>query len=379
VKKLSVCAAIAIAATATATPALAADPGSWVRTGLTELPLYDYQGITHDPSGDFYFDGVFKGLARTDSTGKEEARSDVVIPADIEASVGFNHIGDLSWDKAEGGRLILPLECYTAGQANGGNTCGIGGFAVADPKTLTWRYWVKLDPADIPKAMWAEADPDGKQIWTSAGRDLLVYNAADVTAANQQPAGPLLKPARRLPGAVPDHGITGATFVDGRLFLAGQDDDTFRVTSVDTTTGAQRLELETTLSGESEGLDLLPALGGTLHWQVMPFPSTDNPPTFAKDKAAVLSFLPRAQAKVVVKASPARAKVGKKKTFTFRVANGAGSPLAGVTVKFAGKRAKTDAKGRARVVYTPRKAGKLTATAAADGLKSGRAVIQVSS
>ena len=361
-----------------AAPALAADPGRWVRTGVTELPIYDYQGVTHDPAGKLYFDGVFVGLTRTDSTGKQEARVENVIPADVGIAPGFNHIGDLTWDAGEGGRLILPLECYSAGKPNGGNTCGVGGFGVADPKTLAWRYWVKLDPADIPKAMWAEVSPDGKQIWTSAGKDLLVYNTADINPANAQPTGPLLKPVRRLVGVVPEHGITGATFSGGRLFLAGQDGDTFKITSVSLTSGAPRSEVEQTIAGESEGLDFDPVFGGTLQWQVQPFPDTGHPPTFAKDKATVLSFLPKAQAKVVVKVSPAKATVGKRKTFKFTVANGAGMPLKGVTVKFAGKKTKTDAKGRAAVAFKPTKAGRLTATASSAPLKSGKALVQVS-
>jgi hypothetical protein len=360
-----------------AAPALAADPGTWIRTGLTQLPLYYYQGITHDSAGKLYFDGVFEGLTRTDASGKQEARVDDVIPADVGLSPGFNHIGDLTWDPADGGRLILPLECYDSSKSPS-NTCGIGGFAVADPNTLTWKYWVGLDPVDIPKAMWVEESPDGKQLWTSAGDALLVYNTADVTAANAQPNGPLLKPVKRLAGAVPEHGITGATFVNGRLFLAGQDGDTFKITSVDPSTGAERLELEQNIAGESEGLDFSPYLGGTLHWQVQPFPATGTPPTFDKTHATVLSFLPKQQAKVVVKASPAKAKVGKRKTFKFTVTNGALMPLKGVTVKFAGKKAKTDSKGRAKIAYKPVKAGRLTATASSAPLKSGKTVVQVS-
>jgi hypothetical protein len=237
---------------------------------------------------------------------------------------------------------------------------------------------VKLDPADIPKAMWVEESPDGKQLWTSAGNDLLAYNTADVTAANAQPNGPLLKPVGRLAGAVPEHGITGATFVGGRLFLAGQDGDTFKITSVDTSTGAEKLELEQNIAGESEGLDFSPYFGGTLHWQVQPFPSTGTPPTFDKTHATVLSFLPKAQAKVVVKASPSRATVGKRRTFKFTVTNGAKMALKGVTVKFAGKKAKTNAKGVAKIAYRPAKPGRLAATAVSAPLKSGKALVQVS-
>ncbi len=113
------------------------------------------------------------------------------------AAEGYNHIGDPTWDRGEGGRVILPLECYSPSP---GNTCGTGAFGVADPKTLAWRYYVKLDPAEIPKAMWAEASPDGKLIWTSSGNDLLAYRASDVTAANAAPGHAPIHSVRRLAG-----------------------------------------------------------------------------------------------------------------------------------------------------------------------------------
>ncbi|MEA2478255.1 MAG: hypothetical protein QOJ07_177, partial [Thermoleophilaceae bacterium] len=340
--------AAAAGAALLAAPAHAADPGRWVPTGRSTMPLNYYQGVTHDPKGNFYFDGVFTGLYRTDSALNEQARNENVIDPMAAVSPGFNHIGDLTWDAAEGGRLILPLECYTAGAPNGGNTCGVGGFGVADPKTLAWRYWVKLDPADIPKAMWAEVSPDGKLIWTSSGRDLLAYSTADVTAANAQPSGPLLKPVRRLAGAVPEHGITGATFIGGRLFVANQDGATFQVISIDLASGANQVEVEKTINGESEGLDLLPALGGSLHWQVMPISET-GPPTYEKDKGSLLHFLPKAQAKVVLGVTPRKAKAGRRTKYSFTVKNGAGGAVQGARVTFGAKRATSDAHGRARL------------------------------
>ena len=93
--------------------------------------------------------------------------------------------------------MLLPMECFTPGV---GNTCGTGAFGVADPATLAFRYYVKLDPAEIPKAMWAETSPDGSLIWTSSGDDLLAYRSSDVSEANRAPAGPLLRrrpPPRR--------------------------------------------------------------------------------------------------------------------------------------------------------------------------------------
>ena len=151
--------------------------------------------------------------------------------------------------------MLLPLECYTAGGPNGGNTCGTGSIGVADPATLAFGYYVKLDPAEIPKAMWVEASPDGQLLWTSSGPDLLAYRSADVSAANAAPGAPPIHSVRRLAGAVPPSGVTGAAFYRGRLLLAGAQGTTYQVWSVDVATGARRLELELTqVQGEAEGL-----------------------------------------------------------------------------------------------------------------------------
>ena len=123
-----------------------------------------------------------------------------MIPPDVHASEGYNHIGDISWDRAEGGRVLLPLECYVPGGPNGGNPCLHGSIGVADPGTLQWRYYVKLDPAEIPKAMWNEVSPDGTLLWTSSGGDLLAYRAADISLANAAPAHAPIHSVRRLQG-----------------------------------------------------------------------------------------------------------------------------------------------------------------------------------
>ncbi len=59
-------------------------------------------------------------------------------------------------------------------------------------------------------------------MWTSSGEDLLAYRSSDISRANRAPAGPLLKPAERLEGAVPLSGITGAVFRGDNLLLAGE-------------------------------------------------------------------------------------------------------------------------------------------------------------
>ena len=145
-----------------------------------------------------------------------------MIPPTSNARERYNHVGDITWDKREGGRVLLPLECYFPFI---GNFCGTGLDRRRRPDdTLQMRYYVKLDPAFIDKAMWAEVSPNGKLLWTSSGSgdDLLAYDMSEITAANAAPGGPPLKPVLVLRGAVPPTGITGATFFKHRLLVAGQ-------------------------------------------------------------------------------------------------------------------------------------------------------------
>ena len=272
--------------------ARAADPGRWTVTGTTTLPILYYQGVTIDPAHNFYFDGIFVGLYRTDRAFNETGRTDDVIPPDVQLGEGYNHIGDIAWDGQEGGRVLLPLECYVPGGPNGGNPCQHGSIGVADPGSLQWRYYVKLDPAEIPKAMWNEVSPDGSLLWTSSGHDLLAYRTADIAPANAAPAHAPIHSVRRLPGAVPPSGITGATFIGDRMFVAGQVGGPFRVWSIDLATGERRLEIERTIVGESEGLVTADLKGGTLHWLIQPFNAEQKPPTYSPDKATLVSFGP---------------------------------------------------------------------------------------
>ena len=210
----------------------------------------------------------------------------------MHLSEGYNHIGDITWDGQEGGRILLPLECYVPGGPNGGNPCGHGSIGVADPGTLQWRYHVKLDPAEIPKAMWSEVSPDGQLLWTSSGQDLLAYQTAEISPLAAAPEHAPIRSVRRLEGAVPPSGITGATFIDGRLYVAGQGGGPFRVYSIDLATGAHRLEIERRIVGESEGLVTASVKGGTLHWLIQPFNPEQRPPTYGRDHATLLSFGP---------------------------------------------------------------------------------------
>jgi hypothetical protein len=172
--------------------------------------------------------------------------------------------------------------------------CQTGAIGVADPQTLQWRYHVELDKAFIDKAMWAEASPDGKLLWTSSGsgKDLLAYDMSDINPANAWPDGPKLEPVIRFANAVPPSGITGATFYKHRLLLAGAIGKKFQVWSVNVADGSRELVLERTVVGESEGLDIVKALGGVLHWQVTPFSTGGLPPTFGTGHNALMHFLP---------------------------------------------------------------------------------------
>src|SRR4051812_44793014 len=252
---------------ATAGAACAADPGRWRLAEADSVPLSYFQGLTHSAAGSWFFDGITVGLFRTDRGLVQKAQEPNALTPDLTAQ-GFNHIGDLAWDAREGGRLLLPLECYVPGQPNGGNTCGRGAIGVSDPATLKLRYAVALDPADIAKAMWAEVGPGGAELWTSSGRDLLAYDANAIAPGALAP----LRPVRRLAGAVPPSGGTRAALYPGRPFLARPDARAPPGWSVGLTRApAPVLRLQPPGgAAESEGLDVLDARGGVLHWLLTP-------------------------------------------------------------------------------------------------------------
>jgi hypothetical protein len=352
VRRTAAAALLALAAAlAGAGPAAAAASDRLVLADARAVPLAWFQGLTHDPAGARFFDGVVVGLYRADRGLHQQAAIPDVIPPDVAGAFGFNHIGDLAWDPAEGGRLLLPLECFTPGAPNGGNTCGQGGLGVADPATLAWRYVVALDPRDIAKAMWAEVSPDGALVWTSSGPDLLAYRAADLTAANAA-AGVRIRPAAVLRGAVPPSGITGAAFLNGRLLLAGQQTGPLELWSVDVRTGARRREAVLHVAGESEGLDVLDDGHGLVHWLVTPFDPRGRAPTYGVGHSELLSLVPAADARLRAAVTPSRLRAGRTATVRVRVTlriGGRVHAVAGATVRAAGRSAQTDARGIARL------------------------------
>jgi hypothetical protein len=331
---LAVASAVLLVAAA---PASAADPGRWRLTGRSSIPLEYFQGMTSDPEHHVWFDGVFAGLYRTDDRLRERARREIAVPPGLTISRGYNHIGDPTWDAREGGRLLLPLECYTPGAPGGSSTCGRGAIGVADPLTLRWRYHVELDPAEIAKAMWAEVSPDGRLLWTSSGGDLLAYRTADISRARD--ARPL-RAVARLAGAVPPSGITGAAFYGDRLLVAGGTTAGFEVTSIDLATGAGRLEIQRPAALEPEGLDVVEAFGGVLHWIVRPLAGTGN---------VLLHYAPATpRGRLRLSVSPATLAAGRRTLVRLRATH-AGRPVPGVVVRAAGRWVRTGAAGAARM------------------------------
>jgi hypothetical protein len=325
-------------------PASAKDPGRWTLTGWSSMPNSYWQGVTSaGPGKPLFFSGIFTGLHRTARNLRQTGTVDPVIPVTVFATEGYNHVGDIGY---QGGRVLLPLECYTPGGPNGGNTCGTGSIGVADPATLAFQYYVKLDPAEIAKAMWVEASPDGKLLWTSSGSDLLAYSASEVNPANGAPGGPLIRSVRRLAGAVPPSGVTGAAIFRGRLLLAGSQGTTYQIWSVNLTTGARRLEVELPgVEGEAEGLTQIPLVGARLHFLVAPLAAK---PTFGPS-VGLVHFTTGRWAGRGLRVS---ARATDAQTLRPRVhvtVRRHGRPAAGTVVNVAGKRAETNARGRAVV------------------------------
>lgn len=375
--------ALALALPTAAAGAAPPDPGQWSLAATSQIDGRFWQGHSSriDTTGkvSLLFAGT-NDLYVADTAFTRKVNAKPWIPSFLTSGIGFNHIGDPSFDPAEGGRLLLGLECYYPGLPVA-NTCGTGAIAVADPKTLAFRYAVRLDPSEIRKAMWVESSPDGKLIWTSSGRDLLAFSAADVTVGKafttptlSFAAVPDLKPVRKLVGAVPASGVTGATFWAGRLLLAGQTGTSFQIWSVDTTSGTSRLEISKVVSGESEGLDVVPNRGGLLQWSVMPIGVNPLPPTWTQ--AMMMSFRPTPTPKLEL--TTATATLGRSRTTAVRFqALVSGGPIPYAKVSVSGKTGWTGRDGFVTLSLKPTRTGTLTATATLAGTSSGRATLRV--
>lgn len=267
-----------------------ATAGWRLNTTSTASVAYN-QGVTFDQAGEnFYFAGVSStsnsALYRTRATLSRTGSNTAVIPQTPER---YNHVGDLTFD-ARRRQVLLPLECYYPNA--GGNTCGVGGIGVVNPD-LSFHHYVNL--AGVTKAMWVEIDPAGDWVWTSNGRSLMAYDAAqlypDTVRDPQQ--GPSAEIPGTVAGVLPTSAVTGAAFYrdqatgNPRLLLALNRGSYFELVSYKTgtanglpTINDERREASITKTSsnyESEGLAVTDPLstgyplGGMLHWQTLPY------------------------------------------------------------------------------------------------------------
>jgi hypothetical protein len=301
---------LVLATCVAAAPARAADPGRWRVTGTPRCRSSITRASPSIPRATSTSTASSSGSTGPTPSFTETARTADVIPPDVHASEGYNHIGDISFGPRGGRPRPAAARVLRPNGPNGGNPCLHGSIGVADPGTLQWRYHVKLDPAEIP-----EGDVERGLARRHAGVDLEPRRPARLPARRTSRAPTPLRRTRRstrcggLKGAVPPTGITGATFVDGRMFVAGQDGKTFRVYSIDLATGSRELEIERTIVGESEGLVTVAAKGRTLGWLIQPFNPEGNPPTYSPDHATLVSFARRAGAVSPGRAGPAGRRV----------------------------------------------------------------------
>jgi len=85
--------------------------------------------------------------------------------------------------------------------------------------------------------------------------------------------------------------------------------------------------------------------------------------------------VPRARLRLIVR--PQRARVGRRRTFSFRVATAHDHPVSGAVVRFAGRRARTGHKGVARMIVKLRRPGRDTARATKPGFHATQHTVLV--
>lgn len=335
---------VVLLALAAASPAGAAYPGRW-RLSETDRVSVGY-GRGFAPAG---ADGIFwagdDALFRADDRLRERLHLVPAIPGFARSADRLTRLGDPAWDAARG-RLLVPLGCPAGG-------CAAGAIAIFD-RSLLWRGRVLLEPSEITLPAWAELDPGGELVWTSSGRDLLAYRAADLVPATGAAPMPGLRAARRLAGVAPDGEVGGAAFSDGRLLLATGGDPQ-RVWSLDVREGAEpdlRLELERAGSGRPAGLGLFDGRGGLLHLGIVG----------GSGRVSLLSYVPAADGALRMTVGARELRAGRPALLVVRVTQRFGGrtrPVAGARVSAGRWSARTDEDGSAELRVRPRATGTL--------------------
>ena len=139
---------------------------------------------------------------------------------------------------------------------------------------------------------------------------------------------------------------------------------------IDTRTGARRHEIQLKVTGESEGLAAVDALGGALQWQIQPslFPDA----TFGTGHGVLVSFVPRSQARLRLAVTAlGRGRVRASVTLRYL---GADHPIKGARVSDGPHHATTAATGRATLRLSR---GRHRITATHPPLLAGRDTVTV--
>ena len=312
---LALAASLLVLGAQAAPRASAADPGRWRLSASERLSPGYGRGLA--PAG---ADGIFwagdDALFRSDAQVNERLHLVPAIPGFTRSTEHLTRLGDPTWDAARG-RLLVPVGC-----ADG---CRAGAIAILD-RALLWRGRVLLDPSEIASPAWAELDPGGELVWTSSGRDLLAYRAADLTPQAGAATAPAPRAVRRLVGVVPEGEVGGAAFWDGRLLLATSGDPQ-RVWSVDVRESAApevRLEFERAGAARPAGLGAFDGRGGLVHLSLA-----------ASGRVSLLSFVPASDGELRLTVSAGELRAGRPALLDVRVTQrfaGRTRPVAGARV-----------------------------------------------
>ena len=211
-------------------PAHAADPGRWKLTGTTSLPLFYYQGVTADPARNLYFDGVYVGLYRTDSAFTRDRPHRRRDPARRALARGLqphrrHQLGPRRGRARPAAARVLrperaqrrqPVPARLDRRRRSGARCSGATTSSSTPPRSRRRCGTR-------------SRPTGRCCGPRAATTCSPTGRPTSRAANASPEHAPIHSVRRLRGAVPPSGITGATFIDGRLYVAGQGGGPFRV------------------------------------------------------------------------------------------------------------------------------------------------------
>jgi hypothetical protein len=128
--------------------------------------------------------------------------------------------------------------------------------------------------------------------------------------------------------------------------------------------------------GDYQGLIALPGVFGAVFAASKPL-AKDGPSDIFFARIPPQHGLPPGSRALVLGVSPTRAFAGRRTRLTFSVTLETGQPVQGATVRVGHRRVRTNAKGRARLTYRFRHAGRAAIAARKRGYRSRRAYVRV--